>query len=467
MSVATEQREGQTIHLTFSGRFGFVIDQWAYLPFEVPLGVQRIRVTTSHDSFAVGGLIRNVLDLGMFGPAGHDLGNAAGFRGWSGGARDGFAISGTEATPGYLAGPIEPGLWAVALGPVVLSPWGMAWQARVSLDRGRFAPESGPVAAYPPPPIRGPGWYRGDLHLHTVHSDGQRHPGELASAAHESGLDFIVSTDHNTNSANRVWPACRTGGLLVIPGEEVTTRHGHWLAVGLPPNAWVDWRYAPRDGVFPRFAAEVREGGGLVVAAHPAAPVPGSLWEFGFSHVDALEVWNGRWNLDDEVSLRIWQRLLCQGRRVAAVGGSDSHTQLQPVGSPQTVVHARELSTPALVDGLRRGRSYIARSRTVAVEFTASSRDAADVAGPGQTLRVPPETPVTVTAMITGAAGTTAALMTAAGCVARATVSGPARTMLRSELDAASARFARLEIRDAQRRPLGAMVALTNPVWLA
>jgi hypothetical protein len=38
---------------------------------------------------------------------------------------------------------------------------------------------------------------------------------------------------------------------------------------------------------------------------------------------------------------------------------------------------------------------------------------------------------------------------------------------LRWELDAASARFARLEVREAQRRPLGAMVALTNPAWLA
>ena len=464
-SAITGQRDGETIHLTFSGRFGFGIDQWAYLPFEVPPGVRRIRVTTSHDRFAAGGPIRNVLDLGVFGPAGHDLGNAAGFRGWSGGARDGFVIAGGHATPGYLAGPIEPGLWAVVLGPVVLSPWGMAWQARITLERGHPDTESAPLIAYPPPPVRGAGWFRGDLHLHTVHSDGQRNPGELVAAAHAGGLDFIASTDHNTNSANRVWPACRTGGLLVIPGEEVTTRHGHWLAVGLPPHAWVDWRYAPRDGVFPRFAAEVREAGGLVVAAHPAAPVPGSLWEFGFDHVDALEVWNGRWNLDDEVSLRIWQRLLGDGRRVVAVGGSDSHAHQQPVGSPQTVVHARELSTPAIVDGLRRGRSYIVRSRAVTVELTAScpGRDA----GPGQTLRVPPGTPVTVTAMITGAPGTTAALITAAGCAGRATVAGSARTMVRWELDAASARFGRLELREAQRRRHGAMVALTNPVWLA
>lgn len=462
MSVATVAPGA--IEVTFAGRFGFGIYRWAYLPFDVPPGVQRIRVSTSHENFAVGPLARNVLDLGIFGPAGYDLGNAAGFRGWSGGARDSFEISSAYATPGYLAGAIEPGVWAVALGPVVMSPWGMAWRARVTMDRGEPVEEAEPVVAFPPPPsVTGARWYRGDLHLHTVHSDGERDPDELALAAQAGGLDFIVSTEHNTNAANRVWPACRTGGLLVIPGEEVTTRHGHWLAVGLAPHGWVDWRYGPSDGVFPRFAAEVREAGGLVVAAHPSVPLPGSAWEFGFDHVDALEVWNGRWNLDDELSLRIWQRLLRQGRRVVAVGGSDSHGAHQPVGSPQTVVHADGLSVPAIVDGLRCGRSYLARSRDVALELTATADDG--VAGPGQTLRVPGGASVTVTAVVSGAAGANVAPITAAGCAQRATVGASAR--LQWQLDAASARFARLEVREAPRRPLGSMVAFTNPVWFA
>jgi hypothetical protein len=452
------------IELAFSGRFGFGIYRWEYLPFDVPPGVQRIRVATSHDDFSVAGVARNVLDLGIFGPAGYDLGNSAGFRGWSGGARDHFEVSGTYATPGYLAGPIEPGVWAVALGPVVLSPWGMAWDVHVTLERGPSVVERAPAVTFSPPPsISGPRWFRGDLHLHTVHSDGQREPEEMATAARASGLDFIVSTEHNTNSANRVWPACRTGGLLVIPGEEVTTRHGHWLAVGLAPHAWVDWRYGPSDGVFPRFAAQVRDDGGLVVAAHPSVPLPGSAWEFGFDDVDALEVWNGRWNLDDELSLRIWQRLLRRGRRIVAVGGSDSHAEHQQVGSPQTVVHAEGLSTPAIVDGLRCGRSYLARSCDVALELTASCDGG--VAGPGQTLRVPPGASATVTAVISGAPGTTVVLITAEGRVRHATVGPSAR--LQWELDAASARFVRLEVREAQRRPLGAMIALTNPVWFA
>ncbi|MBV9512434.1 MAG: CehA/McbA family metallohydrolase, partial [Mycobacteriaceae bacterium] len=245
------------------------------------------------------------------------------------------------------------------------------------------------------------------------------------------------------------------------------TRHGHWLAVGLPPHGWIDWRYAPRDDAFGRFATQVRDAGGLVVAAHPAVPLPGSAWEFGFGHVDALEVWNGRWNLDDELSLRIWQRLLRRGRRVAAVGGSDSHGPHQPVGAPQTAVHADELSVPALVDGLRCGRSYVARSAAVTVELAASSRNGGvrDVAGPGQTLRVPRKTPAAVSAAISGAPGTNVALITAAGCAGRATIgqSGCARPGW--EIDPAAARFARLEIRDGARGRFGAMVALTNPVW--
>ena len=461
MSIATVAPGA--IELAFSGRFGFGIYRWAYLPFDVPPGVARISVATSHDDFSVAGVARNVLDLGIFGPAGYDLGNPAGFRGWSGGARDHFEVSSTYATPGYLPGPIEPGVWAVALGPVVLSPWGMAWDVRVTLERGETVAACEPVVAPLSPSVSGARWFRGDLHLHTVHSDGERDPDELAAAARASGLDFIVSTEHNTNAANRVWPACRTGGLLVVPGEEVTTRHGHWLAVGLSPRAWVDWRYGPSDGVFPRFAAQVRDDGGLVVAAHPSVPLPGSAWEFGFDHVDALEVWNGRWNLDDELSLRIWQRLLRQDRRVVAVGGSDSHGEHQPVGAPQTVVHADGLSTPAIVNGLRCGRSYLARSCDVALELTASSDGGA--AGPGQTLRVSPGGSATVTAVISGAPGTNVVLITAAGPVRQATVGPSAR--LQWELDAASARFVRLEVREAQRRPLGAMVALTNPVWFA
>lgn len=459
---------GTDITLNFGGRFGFGIDQWAYVPFDVPPGVRRIGASTSHDRFSLFGVARNVLDLGIFGPAGHDVGNAEGFRGWSGGARDSFTLSASDATPGYLPGPIDAGRWALALGPVVLNPLGMGWQARVVLEGGGPLPAPSPN---PPPPTvvpgRGAGAYRGDLHLHTVHSDGKHEPSDLVAVAGAAGLDFIVSTDHNTSSANRAWANRGVDGLLVVAGEEVTTRHGHWLAVGLPPSGWVDWRYAPRDGAFAGYAAQVKADGGMVVVAHPALPLPGSAWEFGYRGVDAIEVWNGRWNIDDEMSLRIWQRLLQHGHRIVAVGGSDSHGAHQRVGLPQTVVHAAQLSTPALVEALRRGRCYVAESSAVTVELTASGGAGGDTvtAGTGETLVVPPTAPVTVNASVCGAPGTSLAIITAAGCATRVAVADSGVGRLRWTATGTQDRFARVEVRRPARGRLPGMVALTNPVW--
>lgn len=451
--------------LHFSGRFRFGIDQWAYVPFDVPRDVRRITVMTSHGRFPLFGAVGNVLDLGMFGPAGHDGRHPQGFRGWSGGARTGFTLSGADATPGYLPGPIDPGRWWLAMGPVVLSPLGMRWQARITLEYGE--PLSPPRTL----PVRAvvhdhrTGWYRGDLHLHTDHSDGCRDPGELATAARAAGLDFIVSTEHNTNSANEIWGAVDTEGLLVVAGEEVTTRHGHWLAVGLPPHGWVDWRYAPRDGVFATHAAGVRTSGGMVIAAHPAVPLPGSAWEFGYQDVDGVEVWNGMWNLDDEAALRIWHRMLTRGRRLAAVGGSDSHGPHQRVGRPQTVVHAAELSARSLIEGLRRGRSYLAESSTVAVSLTATcdARDPTAAVGPGERLVAPQDAAVTVRASVTGAPGTRLALITENGCVAKASVDASGAASLQWSTHERG--FARVEIRRPARTGISTMVALTNPVW--
>jgi len=117
-TAVTEQPDGQTIEVTFSGRFGFGIYRWAYLPFDVPAGVRQILVSTSHEGFALGAVARNVLDLGIFGPAGHELGNAAGFRGWSGGARDGFVISSAYATPGVAT--LRTGEQQVSTGTAVI-----------------------------------------------------------------------------------------------------------------------------------------------------------------------------------------------------------------------------------------------------------------------------------------------------------------------------------------------------------
>src|SRR6202008_4506432 len=141
-----------------------------------------------------------------------------------------------------------------------------------------------------------------------------------------------------------------------------------------------------------------------------------------------------------------------QGRRIAAIGGSDSHTTNQPVGRPQTVVYAQGMSTPDLVEGLRGGRCYVAESSAVSLSLSAFRGDGA-AAGPGETLTVRPETPLTIAAEVAGAAESSLAIMTDGGCVGRVKTDDCGAAKLRWDCMAGEARFARAEVRRRARLP--------------
>ncbi|MFD1650327.1 hypothetical protein [Pseudonocardia alaniniphila] len=104
------------------------------LPVEVPDGAGALTVRLAFDRSA------GVLDLGCFGPDG--------FRGWSGGARDSFTITPGWATPGYLPGPLEGGIWHVCLGLHRVPAGGLEYE--VVAEAGIGAPPAPPNA--PPPP---------------------------------------------------------------------------------------------------------------------------------------------------------------------------------------------------------------------------------------------------------------------------------------------------------------------------
>ena len=173
-----------TVHTgawTLDDRFA---SPWHYLPVEVAPGTAALRVELEYERAGA------VLDLGCLGPSG--------FRGWSGGARESFVIAAEAATPGYLPGEIEPGLWQVVIGLHMVPADGARY--RVTAE-----PSSGPaadlaVASAPSVPATRPArrelpaepgrrWLAGDLHAHTVHSDGAMTVPELACLAISRGLD--------------------------------------------------------------------------------------------------------------------------------------------------------------------------------------------------------------------------------------------------------------------------------------
>jgi hypothetical protein len=127
-------------------------------------------------------------------------------------------------------------------------------------------------------------------------------------------------------------------------------------------------------------------------------------------------------------------------------------------------VYARGLSTPGLVDGLRRGRCYVAESSAVSLVLSASRDGGALTAGPGETLTVPPGADVTVAAEVSGAPDASIALLTDGGCVGRAKTDASGDGGLTWTAPGGQARFVRVEVRRRSRFP--SMVAMSNPVWL-
>nr|WP_316959593.1 CehA/McbA family metallohydrolase [Streptomyces sp. TRM68367] len=319
-------------------------------------------------------------------------------------------------------------------------------------------------------PIGGRGWYRGDCHVHSVSSNGgELTPAQLVAGARAAGLDFLATTEHNTAATHGAWSRHAGDDLLVILGQEVVTRTGHWLALGLRPGQVVDWRYGVRDNAVDRHLDEVHRAGGLGVAAHPHAPYLSGTFMYPYQGFDVVEVWNGLWSsevpwqADNEAAVAEWGRGLTaevhQGRWRPAVGNSDTHLEGQ-IGSPHTVVLADELSVDAILAGIRAGHSWIAASDAVELSFTASAGD--HNAGIGERLKTGDKQAV-VRVDLAGVPGGTVSLHTEKGRAHGASWSDTGSGTVEWHISAEESAFVRTEVRDAK----GHMAVLSNPIILA
>src|SRR5215467_8844370 len=193
--------------------------------FDIAAGTKRLKITLKYSGSDRG----TVIDLGLRGPAG--------FRGWSGGGPQSIVVGPTFASYGYLPGSIESGRWAVILGVPNIR--------EESTDTYSITIEQDDSEAPAFPVIRqGPGWFTGDFHSHSGHSDGRAdlYNGSrvkipvhrVFDAARQAGLDFIALSEQNTTShwteIDRLQPYY--GDLLLQHGREITTYQGHFNAVG-------------------------------------------------------------------------------------------------------------------------------------------------------------------------------------------------------------------------------------------
>jgi len=356
--------------LTLRGSFDSTDERkYVYVPFEVPPGVRALHITYDYsdripsDPNLRGG---NTLDIGLFDPQGIGA-SGAGFRGWSGSSKRQFTIAESWATPPYTAGRVQPGTWQVLLGPYKVAPAGCDYEVAISFADDPGEPEEHPMRVELKPPALAPaaepGWLRGDLHCHTLYSDGDSWPAEPLADAVRRRLDFLGVTDHNTTAHHTDFARVNGEHLpIVLPGIEVTTYAGHWNAWGT--HTWWEFR-EPTEAAVSRAMLHAAASGALVSVNHPKPFGP--PWEYPNAiGYHAIEVWNGSWQHRNHVSLAWWDEQLRAGRRMVALGGSDTHVlkreNTHRLGSPTTWANVGDdQSSEAVIAALRAGRAFISR----------------------------------------------------------------------------------------------------------
>ena len=236
-------------------------------------------------------------------------------------------------------------------------------------------------------------WYCGEMQAYSSYGNGVEDVASLVKRAEKANLDFLAITDRNTLAAVDD-PAYKSARLVCLPAME-------W---GTDPMG-VALVYGPRTRPEPPgsvMAAQaecirVQAQGGAWIIAHPA--FPSKPWQWGLSFVNGVQIWFRDWREAPPLSLQqlgekarerkdghlihsiaaaaavvkhgdmsangqsnlFYDYELVRGLMAGAIGGSGSGSPKVPLGCPLTYIHARELSVPGLLEGLRLGRTFVSR----------------------------------------------------------------------------------------------------------
>lgn len=131
-------------------------------------------------------------------------------------------------------------------------------------------------------------WVSGALHVHSSYSDGAGSITDIAAAARQAGLDFVIVTDHWSLDALEAGEEGYHDGVLVLIGAEATTEVGHVLGLDLPPTPL---RFGRRDAreVF----EQIYDLGGFAIVAHPDGDRAAFRWTgWNLRGYEGLELFN-------------------------------------------------------------------------------------------------------------------------------------------------------------------------------
>ncbi|MDD5482496.1 MAG: CehA/McbA family metallohydrolase [Kiritimatiellae bacterium] len=199
-------------------------------------------------------------------------------------------------------------------------------------------------------------WLKGNIHTHTVHSDGKCTPGELALEYGRHGYDFVFLTDHDKYTA----PKTQTRKPLLIPATELAVNFRgychHFVCLGVKK----EWQSASFRSPGQLLARAGREGV-FVVQAHPYwCGIPSHKCVFkGNLTCAGVEVYNtvcDRLNAKGYSAVH-WDDLLDAGRRLLGFAVDDAHN-ITHIAGGWIMVKTPARTPAAILAAIRRGNFY-------------------------------------------------------------------------------------------------------------
>jgi predicted metal-dependent phosphoesterase TrpH len=192
-----------------------------------------------------------------------------------------------------------------------------------------------------------------DLHCHSRFSaDGVAEPEDMILMAKAKGLQGFAITDHNTCACVDYFEsigALRKDGLpvdgfLIIPGQEITTREGHLLALGI--------RLPDLKGIPAREAVEIiHQHGGLAIPPHPYDYFRAGIREniLATLPIDGLEVFNAATTLK-RCNNQAFD--YARSRNLPMTAASDAH-HAEMVGIAYTILETEDFSLAGVLAAIR------------------------------------------------------------------------------------------------------------------
>ena len=461
--------------------------------FTVPEGTQQLdfHLQTYAPLKSEGQDYPNQVNFTIFDPNGT-------FRGWRY-SREGirFSIGTHSATYGCMPGEILEGEWTIVINVFRLLPPGNLHFSLVL--------ETLPIETLQPLPAyatlksakNGAGWYTGDLHSHTFHSDGKWSVDHINAFYRRLGLDFLHLSDHNTISGNTHHRSLSDEDFVSMAGMELSTPWGHAVAVGI--HDWEDWGIRNTRPEFRQIAETLQQKGVFVTIAHPkniGEPYCGGCrWIFEDEVADVVsgvEVWNGIWAMEgsnNQQALELFYQWLNDGHRLTATAGTDIHgfpeilttetggadvhwvnevtddhiaavpkgMRLPGVGF--NVVYADAFDEAGILAGLKAGRSYLSDGPRLDLTASATSKKGKEkFAMLGETLKSKWETRLKLRWSECGK-GDTLRLIVDGEAID--TIDADEKGKQRWTLEPQSAKWCVVEVRN----PLGHLRAVTNPIY--